>query len=126
MQHALNTQMRALKLCDVELERLSSTPSSSKGKKAELHKLWIQHHQSVLELHVGETIYAMGKGKGNALRWIDQAKMRAQEVGRVLQRDEKAEEDVKECKVVAKRVRRDANRVVEVADRFSKALKDER
>ncbi len=104
LQSALQTQMSALKLSSAELERLSwSSPANSSG--AELHSLWLQHHQSILDLHIAETIYALTKsstpkkiGKllpsffstgskagSDPLEWIEQARGRAEGVVRALE-----------------------------------------
>nr|CDI54002.1 uncharacterized protein BN887_02469 [Melanopsichium pennsylvanicum 4] len=74
-----------------------------------MHSLWLQHHQSILDLHVAETIFALarggntssrsisswfnrigGKGKGGekvgeaSIEWVDQADTRAKVVIKAL------------------------------------------
>lgn len=105
LQQALQTQMSALQLASAELERISSHASS---QPAELHNLWLTHHQSILDLHVAETIFALtrsqstsskllpswikgasgfrgAKAGGKSIEWVDQADARAEKVVRALQ-----------------------------------------
>lgn len=99
LQQALQTQMSALQLSSAELHRLVSTTPPS-----QLHTLWLTHHQSILDLHVAETIYALTRGGSSSAKvipvwfksaaktgeksiaWLDQAEQRAQSVIVALER----------------------------------------
>lgn len=106
LQQALHTQMSALQLACAELNRLLAHPSTQ--CQAELHKLWIIHHQSILDLHVAETMFALTRtscaistskliaswfkaGVSNtsvgerSIEWLHQADQSAQQVVRALQ-----------------------------------------
>ncbi|TKY84753.1 hypothetical protein EX895_005833 [Sporisorium graminicola] len=66
LQQALQTQMSALQLSSAELNRLVSTTSSTSSPQSQLHTLWLTHHQSILDLHVAETIYALTRGSSSS------------------------------------------------------------
>lgn len=144
LQQALQTQTSALQLATAELNRLPPTPTTT---EAELHRLWITHHQSILDLHVAETLFALtssssgaipswlggkaGKQGERSAEWVEQAKERAEGVIRALERGGKRKEDEglderwmreKEVKLVAGRVLRDARRVKETAGRLKSTL----
>lgn len=144
LPEALQTQMSALDLTSAEL---SSLPSPTSSLPAELHKLWLEHHQSILDLHVAETVYALttsstkptgllpkwwkgSKGRGGeAVEWVKQADMRAEGVVKALQEGVKGKEGLgerwgksKEVKLWAERVLRDAKRVRETAGRSLRTL----
>ncbi|KAJ9479634.1 hypothetical protein PHBOTO_003119 [Pseudozyma hubeiensis] len=148
LQQALQTQMSALQLSSAELNRLLSSHSSTQPD-AQLHRLWILHHQSILDLHVAETVFALTRGSlpktklipswfkgskegGKAIEWVEQADARAREVVSALEAKGKNGNEGEEVvlderwskdKVVALgagRVLRDAKRV-RVAARRSKS-----
>ncbi|KAJ1582359.1 hypothetical protein NDA11_001401 [Ustilago hordei] len=92
LHEALQTQMSALKLTDAELSRLSFSPSSSTSRptitstSAELHKLWLSHHESILNLHVAETIYGLTRNSGKSSlpswsSWKKEGKKGGEELG---------------------------------------------
>ncbi|GAC95243.1 hypothetical protein PHSY_002818 [Pseudozyma hubeiensis SY62] len=149
LQQALQTQMSALQLSSAELNRLH--PFSSTQPGAELHKLWILHHQSILDLHVAETVFALTRGSssgktasklipswfkgskdgGKAIEWVEQADARAREVILALEGRKGKEDEVllderwSKDKVVALgagRVLRDAKRVRAAAGRSKSTL----
>uniref|UniRef100_V5ESZ9 Uncharacterized protein n=2 Tax=Kalmanozyma brasiliensis (strain GHG001) TaxID=1365824 RepID=V5ESZ9_KALBG len=114
LQQALQTQMSALQLSTAELNRLVATPASS--GPAELHRLWLTHHQSILDLHVAETMFALTRGavSGTAsklipawfrgesstgrvgeksIAWVDQAEKRAEGVIKALEKSGKRGKD---------------------------------
>lgn len=150
LHQALQTQMSALQLTTAELSRLSSPTTPSSSIQEELHKLWLTHHQSILNLHVAETIFALTKanssklpgwfasskgGKGEegretSLGWVEEATSRAEGVVRELEEKnggelrEKWRKD-KEVKLVAARVLRDAKRVKETAKRSRTSLENQ-
>ncbi|GAK64810.1 serine arginine repetitive matrix protein 2 [Moesziomyces antarcticus] len=136
LQNALQTQMSALQLSTAELERLASAPVT---RDAELHALWITHHQSILELHVAETMYAISKsgslprsllfGKKDAKRqpiqWLAQADERASGVVAALSQEGELASRWKgerQVEAAAARVLRDAKRVRETANRSRTTL----
>ena len=103
LQQALHTQMSALQLAAAEQQRLPPAASLD----AELHTLWLLHHQSILELHVAETIYALSrhaktsklslpawftsgtateKARPQSIEWVDQADTRAKQVVTALEK----------------------------------------
>ncbi|ETS60064.1 hypothetical protein PaG_06058 [Moesziomyces aphidis] len=136
LQSALQTQMSALQLSTAELERLASTPAT---RDAELHALWITHHQSILELHVAETMYAISKS-GSLPRFLPFGKMddKRQPIQWLVQADERATGVVaalsqggelasrwkgeRQVEAAAARVLRDAKRVKETANRSRTTL----
>ncbi|SPO26647.1 uncharacterized protein UTRI_03938_B [Ustilago trichophora] len=107
LQTALQTQISALQLSAAEQDRLLTPAGAAVAAVgAELHNLWLTHHQSVLDLHVAETIFALTrkdasgssskllptawfKGhekKGSkSIEWVDQADMRAAGVIKALE-----------------------------------------
>ncbi|CBQ73567.1 conserved hypothetical protein [Sporisorium reilianum SRZ2] len=148
LQQALATQMSALQLSAAELDRLSTTTTTA----AQLHTLWLTHHQSILDLHVAETIYALTRGSSAAkgvipawfkaektgdrsIAWLDQAEARAERVVGALEKKglggRKVDEAVvldgkwigeREVELAAMRVLRDAKRVSETARRSRSTL----
>lgn len=157
LHEALQTQMSALKLTDAELSRLSFSPSSSTNPptttstSAELHKLWLSHHQSILNLHVAETIYGLTRNSGKSslaswssskkegkkgeksLGWIQEATIKAQGVVQELEGERRGEKGGevelgekwkkdKQVALVAGRVLRDAKRVLDAASRSRATL----
>ncbi len=89
LQQALQTQTSAHHLATLELNRLPTSTTT----EGELHRLWIVHHQSILDLHVAETLYALtssssgvvpswlkgssgGKQGEEVGEWVEQAKER--------------------------------------------------
>ncbi|KAJ1023840.1 hypothetical protein NDA13_004674 [Ustilago tritici] len=157
LHEALQTQMSALKLTDAELSRLSFSPSSSTNPptttstSAELHKLWLTHHQSILNLHVAETIYGLTRNSGKSslpswssskkegkkgetsLGWIQEATIKAEGVVQELEGERRGEKGGevelgekwkkdKQVALVAGRVLRDAKRVLDAASRSRATL----
>ncbi|KAJ1026018.1 hypothetical protein NDA18_003678 [Ustilago nuda] len=157
LHEALQTQMSALKLTDAELSRLSFSPSSSTSRptitstSAELHKLWLSHHESILNLHVAETIYGLTRNSGKSslpswsswkkerkkgeksLDWIQEATIKAQGVVQELEGERRGEKGGevelgekwkkdKQVALVAGRVLRDAKRVLDAASRSRATL----
>jgi hypothetical protein len=67
LEQALRVQAGALKLVSVELERVAALGAQTSAA-AQMHALWLVHHQAVLDIHVAETLFALGESSGVASR----------------------------------------------------------
>lgn len=101
MERALQYQASALRLTRVEMGRSNLAGDASTDLGAQLHQLWITHHDGLACIHVGETMHglqaAKGKGvnsissllsavglgstaqqkQGQTIAWLDEARERA-------------------------------------------------
>lgn len=102
LEEALRVQASTLRLIRFELERTaneqSSSPSSPSHSGSELHTLWLRHNESLISMHLAETMYALqqssaskskfksifSSGSGDkhtqSVKWLNEAKQAAEQV----------------------------------------------
>lgn len=72
LQKAIKIQADGLRICELEKKGLLKPTETKDELSKELHSIWLDHHKSVLELHLAQTFYGISKisGEGSLLKGL--------------------------------------------------------